>query len=377
VSLYLIVLGILCIAALDEGFIKRRSNNRLYLPLFLIMALMLCLRYGQGTDYLGYKYAYVNMPIFNSISEVLSNRIHGELGWKLLCSICNNYLKMPFEIFVIIISIVEMYSLNRFIKRYCPRRILALLIFYPTYYLTYYFSALRQGLVLSIFLGFLLEYCINKEYRKYYISVLILALIHSAALILIILPLIHTFRLGLKKSLLLIMGCFVIGSIIGFTGLKTLLPYSTSSFSPIAIAERMVSFIVIIMVCAPLYNKLLREDSKNIFIGIMNIYLLGLMLYGISYTSDTLSGRIIIFFKCMELVLFGYAANYRIRKDYQVAYVYSILLAVVMTVKNIDSYIGQLKYVDSVSVMNYPYISLFNPERIAQLSNSIFVDYFH
>jgi len=139
----------------------------------------------------------------------------------------------------------------------------------------------------------------------------------------------------------------------------------------------MVSFIVIIMVCAPLYNKLLREDSKNIFIGIMNIYLLGLMLYGISYTSDTLSGRIIIFFKCMELVLFGYAANYRIRKDYQVAYVYSILLAVVMTVKNIDSYIGQLKYVDSVSVMNYPYISLFNPERIAQLSNSIFVDYFH
>ena len=72
-SLYLIVLMLLCLGALYEGFFSQKSCDRLYNLLFVIMAVMLCLRYGQGTDYLSYKYTYVNLPSFGSVEEIIND----------------------------------------------------------------------------------------------------------------------------------------------------------------------------------------------------------------------------------------------------------------------------------------------------------------
>ena len=41
-----------------------------------------------------------------------------------------------------------------------------------------------------------------------------------------------------------------------------------------------------------------------------------------------------------------------------------------MTIKNISSYIDQGKYKDFVSVFNYPYITIFNKDRIWEYRNT-------
>ena len=111
-SPYIIVLGLLCLGAYDEGFIRRRSSNRIYSFLFMILTLMLCLRYGQGTDYLGYKHTYVHMPVYKSLSALLKSSVHGEPGWKFICMVCHNFLKLPFEWFVGIISVFESHPVS-------------------------------------------------------------------------------------------------------------------------------------------------------------------------------------------------------------------------------------------------------------------------
>ena len=104
---------------------------------------------------------------------------------------------------VALLGLLQMVLLTRFLGRYCRRKVLALLLCWHTLYLTYFFSILRQGLALAMLLGLLLPWLERKRFGRYFLGCAACALLHSSALILVLLPLLQLIPWKLEQLLIL------------------------------------------------------------------------------------------------------------------------------------------------------------------------------
>lgn len=367
-SLYLIVFAMLVGFAVYE-YRKGKTQNWMYWTAFFVLGMMLCFRYAQGTDYFGYYINYLLTPKVWELAKLFSSKIHGELGWRLLCSVCRSF-GMPFQMLVFFISLFEMYCIHRFISRWCPLRTVALLLLYPTIYLTYTLSALRQGAVLLFFLGFMIEWLYRRRYLHFLIGTLICTAFHSSAVVFMVLLATRLLKLDGVKALILI-GLSAIG---GFS-VSWLLPriskvfavYANSSMSVVAIGERAVSFAVILY----LYWDTLKDTKCNTMLSFMlQIYLYGAIIYAFLMWNALISARFNVYFKTVELVLFTTAllrpgklpyVNIKVRN---VLALYLLALNVVMYFKNIGSYIAQGSYFEGTHVFNFPYLHIFDMDAV-------------
>lgn len=79
--------------------------------LYVVMTAMLCLRFGQGTDYFAYQTIFESMTSFSNIREYY----HGEPLYLFLCFVFNHIGNYKF--FIAVISLAEMVMLWGFIRR--------------------------------------------------------------------------------------------------------------------------------------------------------------------------------------------------------------------------------------------------------------------
>ena len=216
-SLYIIAGGILLLGAIYE-VLNRKTSNFLYFVFFLGLVLMLCFRYGQGTDYFAYQYIYELMPETLSINELKASAssLHSEIGWKWLCAFFK-MLGMDFYMFSGIIGTVTMLLLNNFIQKFCPMKLTALLIAYPTLYLTSISSGLRQALVMCFFLGIMLDWYLKNKKWRYIVFVLLCISIHTSSWVLFLLVLPWLKRFLVKNRHIVIFICWAIGVILLFS----------------------------------------------------------------------------------------------------------------------------------------------------------------
>lgn len=381
-----VAIGILMsIFALLEITNMIKPKTKIFYVFAGILLFMLCFRYGQGTDYNAYEVQYTSL---NSTSSLFINLLdHGELGWYALLMSFKR-LGCGFPVFLGILSFVMMASTIRVINKYSPYRILSLLLFYPTFYLTYYYSAIRQGIVLSIFLGFGIQWLIEKKYIKYFIMVVVLLMLHASAVVLFIIPM----ALVIKdkrpaKYIIAALGFMVVA---GYTGILNSLAarfgihpsYFTVSISYMAILLRAILFYIVHIMYKASRNEL---DSENRIEDVMYyIYVVGFIMYIMFAFSGTLSQRMTMPMKGIEIILIPMLAAKinNCRKEGLISrtkpFLYlgigksSILLVMAVVVlaldvemiKNINSYLVQGNYYDWVNVFNYPYVSVFNKEDI-------------
>ena len=363
-SLYLIVMAMLVSFGVYE-YRKGKTQKKLYAIAFFVLGMMLCFRYAQGSDYYGYYVNYLLTPKIWQVKKLISINIHGELGWRLLCSVCRSF-GMPFEMVVFFISLFELYCIHRFVSRHCRLQTVALLLLFPTIYLTYTYSALRQGAVLLFFLGFLIEWFYRGKMRHYLIGTLVCFTIHSSALVFLVLFALKFIVLDGKWALIL-MGLAAVGGICA----QWLLPkissvfatYANSSMSIVAIGERAVSAGIILYV---FWDRLKDRKNRKLLDLMLQIYLYGTIIYAFLMWNALISSRFNIYFKSVELVLFTAA----LRKPGRLPYVnvrtkdavaaYLLALSIVMYFKNINSYILQGDYFENTNVFNYPYLNIFD-----------------
>lgn len=363
-SLYLIVFAMLVSFAVYE-YRKGKTQERLYAIAFFVLGMMLCFRYGQGSDYYGYYVNYLLTPKIWEIKRLISINIHGELGWKLLCSLCRSFA-MPFDMVVFFISLFELYCIHRFVSRFCKLKTVALLLMYPTIYLTYTFSALRQGAVLLFFLGFLLEWFYRGKMRHYLIGTLICITIHTSALVFLVLFGMKLLILDGKWALILM----VLAAAGGMCA-QWLLPkissvfatYASSSMSIVAIGERAVSTGVILYM---FWDRLKDRKNRKMLDMLLQVYIYGTIIYAFLMWNALISSRFNVYFKAVEIVLFtaalrrpGKLPYVDLRKRDAVA-MYLLALSFVMYFKNINSYIVQGDYLENTNVFNYPYLNIFD-----------------
>lgn len=358
---------------------NRSCHEVLYLFVLLVMTLLLCFRYGQGTDYTNYLYPY-DAEVRSFDSYFKKSMDHVEWGWYVMLLTIRK-LDIPFEWFIAFISVVMMVSLYRTLKL-SPYKMTSLLLFIPTYYLTYCFSALRQGLSVCLFLGFGLKLLLEKKYWRYCLLVVMLSFIHFAMLILLVLPIALKFKekhfhlfavlaffmaVVLSRLPLARMAQLVLGTRAGYV--------EEAAFSLGGMAMRVLLFFIIWRLHhlgAPKDSALYREED-----ALYRFYYTGFIIFLLFSPFGIISSRLSMPMKTLEIVLIplelyrnrALVFNRKITRLPEMA-MYVLALTLMMNaecVKNINSYIDQQEYV-GITVVNYPYVSVFDEERVWQIS---------
>lgn len=371
-SPYLLV-GII-VAALAFVGSNQRYERMAYFVSFVLLTFFLAFRYGQGTDWLSYNYIFNLAPnTLDLCSSFYSASVHSEIGWKII----NNLVKAlggDFVFLSVITSIVEMALLGKFLNRYSSNRAFSLLIGYPVVYLTYYFSMMRQGLVIAVFLGVMLDMLNERRFLPYILITAICTSIHSLSIVFIVPYFANCIN---RKSLsLMIAVCAAIGM-----ALIPLLPriiellsmdYSTADISVLALMYRLGLALLVFFLFSSARRK---GDNVDDLDHLIKVYVSGISIYLLFMGNDLYASRLASPMLAVELVLVPKLLS-RSELTSRIPILVAVLLASsVMYVKNIDSYIDQAPYVQTVDVINYPYISIFNKQDIYLYSRNRYLPY--
>lgn len=363
-SPYLIVFLILLGFAIYEYF-KKQTQKWLYWIAFGLLTVMLFLRYGQGTDYYSYYHVFLTTPTLAKLSKLFSGVYHGEPAWLIITSLFRT-LHIPYEVLVCILALISMYCLHRFIAKFSPLWTVSLLLSFPTLYLTYCMSALRQGLVMMLFLGFMVDWLHRRKIIPYIIMTLVCVLFHSSGAVFLALFAMRWVKLDTRKALLFILLCtaggFAVKGILPRLS-SSLAPYANAGISVLGTGERLVSALFILFLFRNVLDQKDESADKKLYL-LLQIYLYGTLIYCFLMWSSLISARFAVYFKAVEIVLFAIAIKSNTTYWGKVAAAYLCALTVVMYLKNVNSYIDQGHYFDTVNIFNYPYISLFQKDIV-------------
>lgn len=346
--MYWFAYGIIVFFAIVE-FVTKKQSKILYVIAFSVLTLMICLRYGQGMDYFSYYYLYYTP-------------VHGEAGYTFLTDVFR-YLNVPFDIFIIVISLFMMIMMNRFLKRYSNHRMLSLVLFYPTMYLTYYYSALRQAIAMAFFLGIMLEWLEEDRYIRYLLGCVVVASFHSSSIVVIVL-------LIAKKMPVKVLGFFVplasaMGIAFTFPQIRAFMEkypsislyMGDSNISVFGLLERVCMFGLILF----LYMIIGKEQRTKTMTFLLQIYMVGFMASIATFPFSLISSRIGAPFKAVEFALFPLLI-YQLPRLGKWVTAFIMMYTALMLYKNINAYISQTNYNREVTVFNYPYVTIFNKE---------------
>ncbi len=364
--MYLLIYGILFLSSLKKN--SKYFEGFIYKLLFVILWLFLGLRWGQGTDFFGYQYIFTHSRSWNQVVNNPYN-LHSEIGFRFLCYL----FQENYSLMIFFISSFEMLMLYRFFKIFESDCCLSLLLFYPTFYLTYYFSALREGIAIAIFIGLGLPWLIHKKnYILFLISVIISTFFHTSSIVLILVPLFLVFKIKPNtKFFYIFIGFSLLFNVLMFTPIikntLQLIPVlggyisNYASFQTItwtALLERLLSFILI------LYLGKVYTDDSFVWNSLYSIYSGGFLLYVLVIGNPLTSSRLFAFFKVLEIIFISRYFQTKNRINNSTIICMFIFISLIMLVKNINAYIYQGEYIDSINIMNYPYVSIFNKEDI-------------
>lgn len=355
-----IVLSLFTIIEIQE----KDKRHYLFYAAFLFLTIAICFRYGQGTDYFGYM-------------NVFLRRDHGEIGYTILQEVFGA-LGLPFELLAAVIALFQMLCIQRGIMKYSPYKLFSLLLMYPTIYLTYFFSAIRQGIVIAFFLGFMLEWLFEDKWLKYVIACIILATFHSSALVL--LPLVIIKKIDNKMlwgglgaaALIGILLFFIPAEWLSFIKIGAVQYHIQAiELSPLGLAERTVMFVMITY----FYHKtrgniqIISEEQLRI---LYRIYFCGYILAVLFFPWQLLSSRMGAAMKAVELILIPiFACEEKQIRKYIVSFMTAYVL--LMTTKNIQSYINQNNY-EGYNVITYPYYSIWDKEEAKKVAPDMWED---
>lgn len=368
-NLYLIVFLLLAAGCLVE-WKAPQYEEKLYMICWTIMTALLCLRFGQGTDYVTYHGIYETIPAVIDISQGYICGFYPEIGWRLLTALFKLF-HVPFWGFTMTLGLVEMLLLHRFLKKYVSMKVTGLFLSFPVLFFVYMASGLRQGLAICVFLGIALPFYLEKKWIPYVISVLVAASFHRVGYAWLVLIIVGYLPL---QVMLAFAGLAIAGGLILQVGpvqqfIVNILPvYHVKQFllegnvSLFAVGERFVSFIVLLL----LYFRRLRLDGsiESSKVQVMKAYTCGICFYMLLFGNAYYASRYGVIFKVLECVLVVYLIE-KSDRVMKAAAIFFFSLTLVMGLKNLNAAVREGGYSGiGVNVLSYPYVSVFNQDKI-------------
>lgn len=367
-SPYLLIYIYVIFVACMSWHLKRDVIHHLYIITMLLLCSFLALHYGQGSDYFSYERMFNYWRDVHSLNAFVyaSSNMHGEILWHGIEWLCSK-LNMNFQCFIVLLAIIEFYELYRYVNLYCQyNRIWAILLTFPTIYLTFMFGAIRQGLVICTFMGYMLPFLTEKKLIKYYVCAILMLLIHSSAIVFFIIPIFILLKIKM------LYGCIAIALglswILGASSSQILLHFTPfiknivarmgeySIYIP-AICERMVMFVLITY----LYYKKRHLNSQidNIF---YKIYTCSIIIYCLFINYSLTASRLSFALRTVEIALIIHSLN-KLPEIRKLICFVLLMFNILMCCKNLTAYLYQGGY-EGIKFWNYPYISVFNKDAI-------------
>ncbi|MDO4261031.1 MAG: EpsG family protein [Eubacteriales bacterium] len=372
-NLYLIVFLLLAAGTLAEWFLPRR-RTAVYAVCWTVTAAAVCLRFGQGTDYVTYDAVYDTIPAVIDLSQGYICGFYPEVGWRLLCAGFKLF-GAPFWALTMAAGLLEMGLLHRFLQKYVPLRTAGLFLSYPVLIFVYMVSGLRQGMAVCIFLGVAVPFYLEKKWVRYVIAVLAAASFHKVGYGWLVLP--AACYLPAQIMLILTGASAAVGALIQIPAAEQLLlrllpSYHMSQFltegsvSLFAVGERLVSFGVLILLFGYLKKKRAEIPAQTELL--LKGYLCGVCFYMLMFGNSYYASRYAAIFKVLECAVAVGLVLAAVREEQKAARAvaaFFFCLTMVMGCKNLNAAVREGGYDKAgVNVLTYPYVSVFDRERI-------------
>lgn len=340
--MFYLVNGLLLTIA-SMGFNSKRAENIIYRMLWIYLTVILCIRYGQGTDYFGY---YMNYTRGDAHSEFL---------WKISTEFLFKQ-GIVFELFVAIIGFFSMVLIDRFIYKYSDNKCLSLLVLYPTIYFVYFFSGIRMGFVIATFLGGLVPLLYEKKYLYYYLLCACLMLVHSASIIFILVP----FFIKISRNMqILIMGVSLcLGIVLCYIPAQLFRPFNIGALQ-YYIDDRGIGILSLLEKIFVLALILLFYKKNDVLTGIF-FYAISISFITVSW--QFISSRFYLLCGCTYVVLLAnIPRQVNLQKNRNVLWCLIIMYCFIILCKNINAYLIQTS-LNGITIFTCPYITIFNKE---------------
>lgn len=335
--------------------VKRRKNNFVFTVSYILLTVMAVFRYGQLTDYPNYEFLYEHPD------QVMQDPLFS------LIEIWCTEIGLDFIGFNIVIELTIMLLAYPFFKNKCSKSVFSLLVFYCYAFLILPMSAIRQGICLA-FLLFSYDLLVKKRYLWFYVISFVGVFFHVSMLIVFILGITYSKRFYNSNLMLWVVCGFAIVALIT-PDLSGYIPSSLSSrtMGEAGDSKLMQMLLRSILLIPILYFKPPYGTDGYFAKG---IYIVGFCLYCLFSFAPSLASRMEYYFRVFWCLSGAYAI-FSMKKTY-VRNLFLILVVLVHSVlffKNINSFIVQGEYNESVTALNFPYVSIFNQDELDDYKN--------
>lgn len=368
-NLYLLVFLLLAAGTLLE-WKKPQYEEKIYWICWTAAAACLCLRFGQGTDYVTYHAIYETIPTVIDFSKGYICGFYPEVGWRLLAALFKLF-HAPFWVFTAVVGLAEMLLLHRFLRMNVPMKTMGLFMSYPVLYIVYLVSGLRQGLAMCLFLGLLVPLYLEKKWPAYIAGVLFAASFHKVGYAWLALPLVYYLPV---KAMFVLTGLSALAGLLLQIGeveqtLTVWIPrYHVEQFllggemSAFALAERLCCFGVIVFLY--LWNNRDQKNEEWKDQLLMKAYICGICFYLFLCGNAYYASRYAAVFKILEcaVVVSLVKTGERAVKG---AVGFFFALTLLMGIKNMNAMIAEGGYGNmGLNVWNFPYMSVFSQDKL-------------
>ncbi|MBW3833724.1 EpsG family protein [Aeromonas hydrophila] len=307
--IYISMLGILIPPAFISIFSKKKFIlSSLFMT--LVMALIVGARHQTGTDYNEYLNIWMYSPSIND-PAFFTTYTHIEPGFKLLIELCKAISAEPYVFFFInscICFSLLWGGLYRLSRRYEFNICLSLFIYCCLFLIPYPMNAMRQALVMSLFL-FTIPDIIDRKLVRVLLISLIGYSIHSTSIFILLTYFLFNYKGGYKNIFI----CTLLSSV--FLLMYNPLTYIAEVISPGKYAlfkdtwgggesyNALGRFITYIILSYISFKSKNTNASLSLMKFMMIIYSLGFVFYFAFFDASMLATRINMFFRVLEILI--------------------------------------------------------------------------
>ena len=196
VYLFVLVFLIICASLFDRN-VDKRLKKFFYIAAYIVLILLMTLRFRVGGDVLYYENTFPFMP---SLAELGSMNLF-EQTYQPLWYVLNALVKSvydDFTFFQFVHALIVNTAIFFLIPRYTKLRFLGVLVYYIFFYLYFNTEILREALAVVIFL-FAYPLIFKKKYIQYFLLCFCAYLFHAFAMFTFFVPLlVYLFRKPIK-----------------------------------------------------------------------------------------------------------------------------------------------------------------------------------
>lgn len=341
---------IVFISLLFFSILEVASNKKypvIFHVIYVVMTCMAAFRYGQLTDYFAYEYFYDN-PIriekdaaFSYLLEFF--RIHG----------------LSYILFVIFSAVFTMGLSYPFLSIVCKYSFVSFLIYYVFIFLILSMSAVRQGMALAVLL--LAFMFLLRERRVIYCILIILgSLLHLSLLAAIPIAFIYKRKIFNNEK--------IIYTAVGILTLFALVTPDLTEYLPSSFLDRSIGsyqdsrftqiLLRFLLILPVLYIK---PPYNTLGYYARSIVITGYCMYCVFAFSSLIAGRLEFYYRIFLCLFASYLVSFlKINQLKKTILGMLIIIHIVLFFKNINSFISQGNYGNNITVLNFPYISIFD-----------------